>query len=116
MIEASVPCHKSQAVFRIPEDKYLGSFAPVSEPAAADPAAEVRRALDNPIGSEPLRELAAKARTCVIICSDHPRPAPSRYIIPAMLSELRAGNPAIAITLLIATGCHRESTQRTLNA
>lgn len=34
MIEAAVPCHKSQAVFRIPEDNYLGSFAPVSESAA----------------------------------------------------------------------------------
>ena len=101
MIEAAVPCHKTQAVFRIPENNYLGSFAPKSEPASADPAAEVRRALENPIGSEPLRELAAKARTCVIICSDHTRPVPSRYIIPAMLSELHAGNPAIAITLQI---------------
>jgi len=41
MIEAAVPCHKSQAVFRIPEENFLGSFAPQSEPAAADPAAPV---------------------------------------------------------------------------
>jgi len=114
MIEAAVPCHKSQAVFRIPEENYLGSFAPSCEPAAADPAAEVRRALDNPIGSKPLRELAAAAKNCVIICSDHTRPVPSRYIIPAMLDELRAGNPAIDITLLIATGCHRETSREEL--
>ena len=37
MIEAAVPCHKSQAVFRIPEENFLGSFAPQSEPAAAVP-------------------------------------------------------------------------------
>ena len=114
MIEAAVPCHKTQAVFRIPEDNYLGSFAPKSEPASADPAAEVRRALENPIGSEPLRKMAAKAGNCVIICSDHTRPVPSRYIIPAMLSELRTGNPAIEITLLIATGCHRETSREEL--
>ena len=34
MIEAAVPCHKSQAVFHIPEENYLGSFAPSCEPAA----------------------------------------------------------------------------------
>ena len=114
MIEAAVPCHKSQAVFHIPEENYLGSFAPASEPAAADPAGEVRRAMDNPIGSKPLRELAAAARNCVIICSDHTRPVPSRYIIPAMLAELRTGNPSIDITLLIATGCHRETSREEL--
>ncbi|MBQ7208558.1 MAG: nickel-dependent lactate racemase [Lentisphaeria bacterium] len=114
MIEAAVPCHKSQAVFRIPEENFLGSFAPQSEPAAADPAAEVRRALAHPIGSEPLHELAAKAKTCVIICSDHTRPVPSRHIIPAMLAELRRGRPDIDVTLLIATGCHRGTTQEEL--
>ena len=114
MIEAAVPCHKTQAVFRIPENNFLGSFAPKSEPASADPAAEVRRALENSIGSEPLRNLSAKAENCVIICSDHTRPVPSRYIIPAMLAELRAGNPAIKITLLIATGCHRETSREEL--
>ncbi|MBQ9336615.1 MAG: nickel-dependent lactate racemase [Lentisphaeria bacterium] len=114
MIEAAVPCHKTQAVFRIPENNYLGSFAPVSEPAAADPAAEVRRALENPIGSERLCKLAETARDCVIICSDHTRPVPSRYLIPAMLSELRSGNPAIGITLLVATGCHRETSREEL--
>ena len=89
MIEAAVPCHKTHAVFHIPEANYLGSFAPVSEPAAADPAEEVRRALAYPIGSVPLSMLAKRAKNCVIICSDHTRPVPSRYIIPAMLEELR---------------------------
>ena len=111
MIEAAVPCHKSMAVFRIPERNYLGTYRPKNEPPAADPAGEVRRALEHPIGSPRLSELAAKARNCVIICSDHTRPVPSRYIIPAMLEELRANNPAIDITLLVATGCHRETTR-----
>ena len=111
MIEAAVPCHKSMAVFHIPERNYLGTYRPKNEPPAADPAGEVRRALTNPIGSPRLCELAEKARNCVIICSDHTRPVPSRYIIPAMLEELRAGNPVIDITLLVATGCHRETTR-----
>ncbi|MBQ9500678.1 MAG: nickel-dependent lactate racemase [Lentisphaeria bacterium] len=116
MIEAAVPCHKSRALFRIPDENYLGSFTPSCEPAAADPEAEVRRALADPIGGERLRRLAEKARNCVIICSDHTRPVPSRCLIPAMLEELRRGNPAIKITLLIATGCHRGTTRDELIA
>ena len=114
MIEVSVPCHRSRAVFRIPEDNFLGSFVPHSEKPAADPAAEVRRALAEPIGSPRLAELAKKARTCVIICSDHTRPVPSRHIIPAMLEELRRGNSELDITLLIATGCHRGTSKEEL--
>ncbi|MBE6372529.1 MAG: nickel-dependent lactate racemase [Lentisphaerae bacterium] len=116
MIDAAVPCHKTHAVFHIPETNYLGSFAPASEPAVADPAAEVRRALAYPIGSAPLNRLAIQAKNCVIICSDHTRPVPSRYIIPAMLEELRRGNPDIDVTLLIATGFHRETTHAELVA
>ena len=114
MITVKVPCHRGQAEFRIPENNYLGTFVAHGESAAPDPAAEVRRALASPIGSERLSVLAARAKSCVIICSDHTRPVPSRYIIPAMLEELRAGNPKLDITLLIATGCHRGTTQEEL--
>ena len=114
MIEVSVPCHRSHAVFEIPEKNYLGTYKPRSAAAAPDPAAEVRRALEHPIGSPRLAELAKKAKTCVVICSDHTRPVPSKFIIPAMLDELRRGNPALDITLLIATGCHRGTTKEEL--
>ena len=114
MITVKVPCHRGQAEFRIPEKNCLGTFVAHGEDAAPDPAAEVRRALASPIGSERLSTLAARAKSCVIICSDHTRPVPSRHIIPAMLEELRAGNPELDITLLIATGCHRGTTQEEL--
>ena len=110
MVKVEVPCHRSHAVFEIPEANFVGSFRPHGEGAAPDPAAEVRRALEHPIASPRLAELAKKAKTCVIICSDHTRPVPSKFIIPAMLEELRRGNPALDITLLIATGCHRGTT------
>lgn len=114
MITVHVPCHKTMAEFRIDKKNYLGSFTPQCVPPVSDPAAEIRRALANPIGSPPLKELAARARTCVIICSDHTRPVPSTFIIPAMLEELRSGNPDVEITLLIATGVHRETTREEL--
>ena len=76
----------------------------------------VREALNNPIGAKPLCELAVDKKTCTIIISDHTRPVPSRDILPPMLSELRKGNPDIAVTLLVATGFHRPTTTAELEA
>ncbi len=114
MITVHVPCHKTLAEFRIDKKNHLGNFVPQCPPPVPDQSAEVRRALANPIGSPRLKDLAVKAKNCVIICSDHTRPVPSAFIIPAMLEELRSGNPDIDITLLIATGVHREPTREEL--
>ena len=70
----------------------------------------VRDALENPIGSPRLCELAKGKKNIVIIASDHTRPVPSKVIAPLMLEEIRKGNPDAEITFLIATGCHRGTT------
>lgn len=67
----------------------------------------VRAAMEHPIDSPLLSELARGKRNCVIIISDHTRPVPSRDILPNMFRELREGSPGIDITLLVATGFHR---------
>lgn len=74
----------------------------------------VIEALANPIGSKSLSELAIGKNNIVIICSDHTRPVPSKIIIPLMLKEIRKTNPDADITLLIATGFHRETTKEEL--
>lgn len=74
----------------------------------------VEKALQNPIGTPPLKELARGKKNIVIIASDHTRPVPSKVILPPMLREIRAGSPDAKITILIATGCHRETTKQEL--
>ena len=74
----------------------------------------VRTAMENPINSPRLRELANGKKNCVIIISDHTRPVPSRDILPNMLRELQEGNPNIAVTLLVATGFHRLTSSKEL--
>ncbi|HCS74940.1 MAG TPA: nickel-dependent lactate racemase [Clostridiales bacterium] len=76
----------------------------------------VQAAMANPIDSPRLKELAVGKTSCTIIISDHTRPVASKHIIPAMLSELREGNPSIDITLLVATGFHRPSSKEELVA
>jgi nickel-dependent lactate racemase len=76
----------------------------------------VRQAMNNPIDSPRLAKLARGKRKIVLIASDHTRPVPSKIIIPLMLEEIRATNPDADITILIATGCHRETTIDELRA
>lgn len=84
--------------------------------AAGDGRSIVRAALESPIGSPRLRELAKGKGSCVVIISDHTRPVPSKDILPEMFAELEAGSPGIAITLLVATGFHRPTTTAELEA
>lgn len=71
----------------------------------------VKLAMESPIGTQRLRELAKGKDKIVIIASDHTRPVPSKLIMPLVLEEIRAGNPDADITILIATGCHRGTTR-----
>ncbi|MDR1618247.1 MAG: nickel-dependent lactate racemase, partial [Treponema sp.] len=77
-------------------------------------AALVDGALAGPVGTPPLHVLAAGKKKVVLIASDHTRPVPSKIIIPRMLAEIRRGNPGAEITILVATGCHRETTRAEL--
>ncbi len=74
----------------------------------------IERAMENPIGSPRLCELAKGKQNIVILASDHTRPVPSKLILPPMLKEIRAGNPDANVTVLIATGCHRGTTEQEL--
>lgn len=76
----------------------------------------VQAAMEHPIGTPTLRQLAQGKQTCTIIVSDHTRPVPSRHILPFMLQQLREGNPEIEVTLLVATGFHRPSTEQELRS
>jgi nickel-dependent lactate racemase len=70
-----------------------------------------RKALENPIESPRLKELAKGRNNVVIITSDHTRPVPSKITLPLLLEEIRSGNPNADITILIATGFHRLTTE-----
>ncbi len=87
-----------------------GQHAAPCETDSIDQQALVQTAMQHPIESQTLSELAVGKKTAVILSSDHTRPVPSRILMPILLAALRAGNPEIAITILVATGCHRAPT------
>jgi nickel-dependent lactate racemase len=68
----------------------------------------VEEALDHPIGTAPLSELALGKKSAAISVCDITRPAPNRLVLPPLLARLEAsGIPREGITILIATGLHR---------
>lgn len=71
----------------------------------------VQDALEHPVDSPRLRTLAEGKRNIVIVTSDHTRAVPSKITLPLLLKEIRSGNPDADITILIATGLHRPTTE-----
>jgi nickel-dependent lactate racemase len=108
----SFPYGKELLSYDVPDNRFAGTLVSSLHRYKAEYSQEelVRRALQNPIGTPRLSALAAGKNRVVIIASDHTRPVPSKVIMPQLLAEIRAGNPHADISILIATGCHRETT------
>lgn len=71
----------------------------------------VYEALANPIGTKRLSEIAQGKNKITLVTSDHTRAVPSKITLPILLEEIRKGNPDAKITILIATGLHRATTE-----
>ncbi len=116
MVNVELPYGRGRISAGIDERNYLGTFEAALPEAAPDGGVAVDAALDSPIASPRLETLAAGKRSAVVIASDHTRPVPSRIIMPRILERLRRGSPGIEVTILIATGFHRETTREELVA
>ncbi len=72
----------------------------------------IQKALDHPIGTVPLEEMAVGKKRVVIITSDSTRPMPSWKVIPAVVKRLEdAGVDRSCITIVFALGSHRRQTE-----
>ena len=79
-----------------------------SMPLLPGPAQAVWQALENPVESLPLAELARdKKSACILIC-DITRPVPNGTLLPPLIKTLTAsGISKKDILILVATGLHR---------
>ena len=116
-MRVQIPYKHTHLSVDIPEVNTPEVLCPVQHAGSGfDGTKLVEEALINPIQSDLLEELSKGKKRVTIICSDHTRPVPSKYIIPPMLERIRKGNPNAEITLLIATGMHRPTTREELIA
>lgn len=73
---------------------------------------EVARALREPIGSKPLRDIVKPGEKIAIVTSDITRPMPTAKVMPALMEELAAAGVQDAdVSLVFALGSHRHHTQ-----
>ena len=103
---------KGTVVFQLDKRNYMGTLLP-NEEIDFDimDEEEVFRALNNPIGSKPLKDLVNSGENVVIVTSDITRPMPSHRVLPAVIQELKNGGVAEEdITVVLALGCHRSHT------
>lgn len=109
----SLPYGTGEITVRIPGKNYLKTLIPPYRPGVEDETGEILSALQHPIGTPPLREMAKRKRgtRAVIVVNDVTRPTPTYKLLPPLLEELGAcGIPDGDILILVATGTHRDST------
>ncbi|MDW7651614.1 MAG: nickel-dependent lactate racemase [Bacillota bacterium] len=96
--------------FSMEEEKILGVLRPRELPSPVSEADVVRAAMENPIGTPPLAEIVSPGETACIVVGDMTRLWVRHHVLlPLILDELnRGGIPDENITVVSATGAHRE--------
>lgn len=114
----TIPYGKHEMTGDIPDERCIGILNSRLEQYFPDLGERdiVKDAMEHPYGTERLSILAKGKKKVVILASDHTRPVPSKVIMPLLLAEIRKGNPSAEITILVATGCHRETRKEELVA
>ncbi len=105
-MKVDLPYGRGRTAIKVPDGSMIAY--PRELPRVGDVAAEIGRAMAEPIGSPPLRAIAAGKPDAVVVVNDITRPAPSREMLGSILDELKAaGIPPEAVTVVVATGNHR---------
>jgi nickel-dependent lactate racemase len=95
----------------VPPANLLGVFHTKPVHQTTDEAHLIQQALDNPIGTQPLRKIVHPGQKIVIITSDLTRPTPSERMLPPIMEELQAaGIPDEDVLIVLALGLHRPMT------
>jgi len=111
--------HEGRKVsFEIPKEWNLLTFADLGTPPEhGNPADLTRKALENPIGSEPLRKRVSGSDTVAVLIEDLTRASPKRIVLTTLLEELKSiGLSKTNIRIVIALGTHRPLSSKEMEA
>jgi lactate racemase len=111
-VMVTLPYGDKTAEVTISSKNLIGVYSPKDCTPVADVKNEIIRAINNPIGSKPLRELVKNSAKVVILADDNTRSTPLDKIIPVVLDEMNAaGVKDEQVTVMIALGTHRFMTE-----
>jgi lactate racemase len=93
--------------FEFPAGWHIGIQHMKGHDAPVLTEAEIRKAVESPVGTRRLREIAAGKKTVAIAFDDLTRPTPAYEVIPYVIAELRAAGIRDENILFVAAyGCH----------
>jgi nickel-dependent lactate racemase len=111
MVDVWLPYGKTEVCVRVPTRNFLGSIEPKEKPCVPDAAAEIERALKEPVASKTLSEIVKPEHKIAVVVDDATRSAPSHLMVPPILNELNmAGVKDENVTVIFGCGTHRAVT------
>lgn len=112
-----IPCGSKEIGVSIPGANYVEAISPRSVQPPSDEDAAIGMALDHPIGSAHLKELAKPDDRVAIVVDDYTRPTPVSKLLPCVLDRLHGASiQEDQITIVFALGTHRAMTQEEIIA
>jgi len=115
-VRFEIPHGQGTQTVEIPADNIEGVLLSSDCPRLKTENEIISEAIQNPIDSPRLCELCRRISSVLLITNDMTRPMPSRMTLPAIICEIKTGNPAAHITIIIASGLHRAMTRAELVA
>lgn len=109
MVEIQIKYGKSALPYEISEKNLWEIVMPKKEPSQINnPVKEIKRAIQDPIGTPKLSKIITPNSKIVITQDDHTRGTPGYLILPPLLDTLNScGIPDANITVIFACGIHR---------
>jgi nickel-dependent lactate racemase len=110
-MKITLPYGGDAVSFEVEDRRFLRLYDPVDAPAAPNFEGEIRRAIDNPIGTPPLEQIIFPGAKINVIVDDGSRPTPVSRILPVLLGKLsEIGVCERQVRVIVALGSHRHMT------
>jgi lactate racemase len=107
-----IPYSRTSLEFSLPPQMRADIAVSQAVPPLTDLASAIQSALDQPVGSLSLRQMAKPGQRACVVFTDITRASPDHLLVPPLLRELEAaGVRDEDITLLCGIGMHRPSTR-----
>lgn len=107
MVETWLPYGKTEMAVRIPDENLMGIIDAPKRKDSINPSEEIVRAIENPLGSQKLEEIAKPGKRVAIVVDDNTRATPSHLIVPCLLQKLeQSGVRDEDVTIIFGCGTH----------
>ena len=114
-LRVSAALNEHEEEFPLPAGWTATVYPPRDRPAMTE--SDIRKALANPVGAEPISKAAKAARSAVLLVDDFRRPTPAETLCHAVIDELQAaGLTREQITIVLGSGAHRRMTRKEVKA